>query len=133
MEKRLTVLIIFKNKHEERNDMIGVEYSNEGRTRLLRDSRVIEEKLITNQHKYYKFQNNDPNVVSIKASLNVISGVVHFDGQRKDFTILDEVDKLPKLDNLTIIVSAQVTDPLYFQVAAMTNAIYTITVQVQHQ
>jgi hypothetical protein len=88
VEKRLTVLILFTNLDKQNPEFIGVEYSNEGRTRLLRDSRVVEEKLITRQKKHYKFQNNDPSVVSIKASLNVISGVVKLEGQRKDFTLI---------------------------------------------
>ena len=62
--------------------LVAIEYSNEDRMRLLRDSRVVEEKINEFQVKYYKYTNNDPNVKKISVNVNVISGSLDVKGKR---------------------------------------------------
>lgn len=53
--------------------------------RLLREGRVVEEKINALQTKYYKYVNNDKNVKKVAVNVNVISGNIDVKGQRKDF------------------------------------------------
>ena len=75
-------MIVFESKD---NSIVAVEYSNEDRVRLLREGRVVEEKINALQTKYYKYINNDKNVKKIAVNVNVISGNIDVKGQRKDF------------------------------------------------
>lgn len=76
------IMIVFESKD---NSIVAVEYSNEDRVRLLREGRVVEEKINALQTKYYKYINNDKNVKKIAVNVNVISGNIDVKGQRKDF------------------------------------------------
>ena len=76
------IMIVFQS---QQNSIVAVEYSNEDRVRLLREGRVVEEKINALQTKYYKYVNNDKNVKKVAVNVNVISGNIDVKGQRKDF------------------------------------------------
>ena len=49
------VVIILTN--EKGTGIAAVEYSNDNRIKQLRDNRVVEEKIMAQQEKYYKYVN----------------------------------------------------------------------------
>ena len=102
--------------------------------RILRDGRVVEEKVNGNEERYYKYVNNDPSISKIIVNLNTISGVVDLFGQRKDFRASSEIPLIVEKGKINALtVKDNVTEPLYLKVQGLVNSIYTIGIRTEHE
>lgn len=102
-------MIVFTNLAKQKDDIVAVEYANENRVRLLRDSRVVEEKINSYQNKNYKYINNDPTIKKITVFLNIISGYLDVKAQRKDFRTSSDQSLMVDLQKTAIL---EITDKI---------------------
>lgn len=107
--------------------------SNPNKVRLLREGRAFEDKVRYQETKYYKYQNNNPNIGAVKIHVNEISGLTKIIAKRTDPRLAEGAEiKMSIVEPNVILVSDELNKPIYLQITGVVNSIYTVSVSTIH-
>lgn len=65
-------------------NLVALEFINNNKVLMLREARPLEDKLMANEMKIYKYINSDENVKEIRIHVNEIAGIIKLSGVIKN-------------------------------------------------